>query len=418
MNLEQVYDALQKIAGVSSKTEKEKLVEFYLSDETFAKVCFYAYNPFYHYGVVPDLRQPTTAAQISGTAKTPFPQSFFDILDWLRTREIKGADARKLVDDAIREWHIPVADLLIFILRKDLRAGFTDGTLNRVRKGFVPSFDCMLAHKYEEKRIKSWPVAVQPKLDGVRCLVRYDLQSGDIRFFSRTGKEEFAKFPLIEQDLILCGKPSSPGIIWIDGELTSGNFNKTVGDVRRKSAVIEDVVLTVFEWLYEYDFQNGSPDGHVSRRNWLLANVPDDLDFVKPIDEWEAHSHEQIMLQYQTVRDQGGEGVIVKPLNGRYEPKRSHAWLKIKDQQTLDLRCIGTFEGEGKYAGMIGGFIVDHKGTAVKVGSGLSDELRRKSPDEFIDQILEVEFHEVTPDNSLRHPRFNGVRFDKTQPDA
>ena len=31
-----------------------------------------------------------------------------------------------------------------------------------------PYLGAMLAHEFEEKRVKSWPVAVEPKLDGIR----------------------------------------------------------------------------------------------------------------------------------------------------------------------------------------------------------------------------------------------------------
>ena len=56
----------------------------------------------------------------------------------------------------------------------------------------------MLAHKYDDKRVDwSQPVYIQPKLDGVRCLIKResdfpgqeDLASFSVKAYSRTGKE-------------------------------------------------------------------------------------------------------------------------------------------------------------------------------------------------------------------------------------
>jgi DNA ligase-1 len=65
---------------------------------------------------------------------------------------------------------------------------------------------------------------------------------------------------------------------------------------------------------------------------------------------------------------------------------------------------------------MLGGFIVDYKGKEVRVGSGFSDAERHDlwfSKHSQIGNIIEVKYHEVTPDGSLRHPVFGGFRYDK-----
>ena len=88
--------------------------------------------------------------------------------------------------------------------------------------------------------------------------------------------------------------------------------------------------------------------------------------------------------------------------------------MKIKAEETLDLYVTGWEPGTGKYEGMIGALIVNHKGVPVNVGSGLSDTLRQEDPAEIVGRMIEVEYHEVTPDGSLRHPRFKRFRDDKS----
>jgi ATP-dependent DNA ligase len=104
--------------------------------------------------------------------------------------------------------------------------------------------------------------------------------------------------------------------------------------------------------------------------------------------------------------------------------------MKMKAEETLDLTVVDAFEGTGKYEGKLGGLTVLHEGLRVNVGSGFSDQQREEfwelydedmqrrkecgdrgedAVDTLLGAVAEVQYHEVTPDGSLRHPRF--VRF-------
>jgi ATP-dependent DNA ligase len=114
------------------------------------------------------------------------------------------------------------------------------------------------------------------------------------------------------------------------------------------------------------------------------------------------------------------EGAIVKPLDGLYELKRTWGWMKLKAEETEDLRVVGVFEGEGRFQGMLGGLIVDRNGVSVRVGGGFSDEQRRElwsGGVKVCNRLIEVEFHEVIKETgSLRHPRFLRFRDDLPNP--
>jgi ATP-dependent DNA ligase len=123
--------------------------------------------------------------------------------------------------------------------------------------------------------------------------------------------------------------------------------------------------------------------------------------------------------------------LIVKSANGLWRDKRSNDWLKIKAQETLDLTIIGGFEGQGELDGTLGGVIVDFEGEKVRVGSGFSRSDRDRLYADFqrdlkeleeggTDFVLfgvtaEVQFQEVTPAGSLRHPVFIRLRKDKDE---
>ena len=121
----------------------------------------------------------------------------------------------------------------------------------------------------------------------------------------------------------------------------------------------------------------------------------------------------------------------------------------MKAEENEDLTVIGVFMGQAgtKNVNTIGGVIVDRNGVSVRV-SGLTDEMRALiwerwqrdavilgvTPDvgfagaqyaeivgksdigtfEVLGIVAEIEYHEVTRDGSLRHPRFVRWRHDKT----
>lgn len=71
----------------------------------------------------------------------------------------------------------------------------------------------------------------------------------------------------------------------------------------------------------------------------------------------------------------------------------------------------------GKFKGTLGSIVVDYKGTALGVGSGLSDEDREylwNHRNEYVGRIATVQYFEETQDStgkpSLRFPVFKEIR--------
>lgn len=137
------------------------------------------------------------------------------------------------------------------------------------------------------------------------------------------------------------------------------------------------------------------------------------------------------------------EGIMVKNPAGLYDKKKSRGWLKMKPAETLDLPIVGAYLGNPgtKYEHTLGGVVVDYNGVHVRVSAFPDDERdplwadfqhdlklagddHHKEKDawvidvtlegaELMGRLIEVEFHEVTPDGSLRHPRYIRFRDDK-----
>jgi len=451
MNSSDVLYNLNTIAALSSRTDKEAALDAFIKDDLMKKVLQMMCDPFITFGITPPV--------LKGIGIINFDLEcswLWSLLDALRTRTLTGNEARDMVSRAMVRLNPDSCELLFRILSKDPRAGFTKNTINRVMPGTIPVFEVMLSKKYEEKRVKSFPVGVEPKLDGLRALGL--CKDGVTRFYSRVGNH----FPsldhlsnqvaeMVEAALEVAAnrlkadsndrlahvfsKLLLGGKVAIDCEAITGSFNKSVGDVKRVGAAV-DVTLNIFDAVPYLMMIGDSSEIKIPfklRRKFtefLVSCKPEDAPFViTPITY--ANSHEEIMSLYADYQNQGLEGAMVKILDAPYVKKKGFHWMKIKSEETEDLIIFDAFEGEGKYAGKLGGFLVNFNGVTVSVGGGFSDEQREQywsdytddlcdgdddvTPTKILGRMIEVKYHEITPDLSLRHPRFIKFRSDKDE---
>lgn len=433
MDSNEIFQAVEEIAAAKGN-DKKAVIGQYKGDKDFMRVLDMAYNPYITYGI-------TKVAPFEYYANdNPLTDEHWDVFEKLANRELTGGAAESAVIDILRNVSVDSGQLVMRILNKDLRAGITAKSVNSVVKGHIPIFECMLAHKFDAARIKTWPQYVEPKLDGVRVIAYVNPTKRTANFYSRTGKE-FTAFNHLGEHLIQIAEKIDIGPIIFDGEIVSGNFNKTVSEVRKKDMTAEDAEYHIFDAMSLEDFESGKASiAFEERRGFLVNNfVRRVMDYpaIKLVPCYKVNSVDEIQLIYQSIRDKGGEGIIVKSPSEHYVCKRSYGWMKIKGQESIDVKIVDVEPGTGKYEGKLGALVVDVNGVMVNVGSGLSDEQRdsfwkaamedqsfvpddlssggarlfwkENGPGELMGREIEVEFHEFTPDGSLRHPRF--LRF-------
>ena len=450
---------------------KEQILAELLADPFGVKVAQYTYDPFITYGITPKRTE-------TGCGLTVFSEGghVFETLDRLAKRDLSGNAAHETLDALYGQLNSASCELLWRILSKNFRAGITAKSINIVRPGTIDTFEVMLSHKYEEQHIKSFPVAMEPKLDGLRapCLIK----NGQGRFFSRVGNHFLALDDLGDQvaavvqrlfdDLkehapdhailkLMGGGENKHPTLALEGEVLSGMFAESSGAARRKSEkatnaefhffdvvpykVMTDYRIREFKWsglirrsILEHIAGGIKPGEPITLVPRLLAyslveaqRIYDDYRNT-PLATYLARGDEeketQLLLTLVDASTGGPkmlEGAMVKSLEGFYEKKRSRTWLKMKATESEDIVVTSLFEGNGKYVGQLGGIICDFNGVSVRVGGGFSDAQRQEywnNPSSILGRCAEVEYHEVTPDLSLRHPRFVRWRDDKHEKDA
>ena len=389
--LDAAYQECMQLYRTSSTTSRIKKLQAIADSagmwrKVFLSALYYAYDPYKRYHV--------TRGTVRGSGTDILGLDQFVLLDKLSMREISGNAAPYAVSQVCQRLTPVSAEMFKRILLKDLRIGLGAASINKAFPGLVPEHKVMLAKPLEWHRVK-YPCISTVKLDGVRAIYR------DGTFYTRNGK-------VLHGLEALAGRLSSAPVL--DGELVCPGM-----DFQTSSGSLRSFAETPNAQFCIIDLPE-----HPSK--YFLSRIADARYWVElqiDIVPWRhVHNSDDIEAHYQACLNAGYEGVVVKPLEYEYVNKRSFDWMKLKAINTVDARIVDIFEGTGKYSSSAGGVIIQMPDSEVlvRVGSGFSDEQRDHiyaDPDMFIGRMIEVKYHEVTPDGSLRHPRFYRWRDDK-----
>ena len=368
--------------------------------------------------------------------------AFLFLQEQLANRSLTGhaaRDAIKLAMDVATQdqWNGWYRRILI----KDMRAGFSESTVNKVCKAAgkeelgVPVFSCQLAHdgaNHQKKMIGKKQIEI--KLDGVRALVViHDTHGKKIEMYSRNGKQFHNFDHIIEEIRAVVQENPVPYPLVLDGEVMSASFQDLMKQVQRKVATKSpDAVLHLFDTIPLGCFLKGTWDKPQSYRSEITKGWVDDhqhaLEHVVALDweevdlDTEEGQNRFVELNKKAVAG-GYEGVMIKDLDSGYKNKRSHSWLKQKPFIEVTLEVVAVEEGTGKNVGKLGALVCagidDGKDIRVNVGSGFTDDDRAAIWDarsHVIGNLVEVRADAVTQNQdtddtySLRFPRFKTFR--------
>lgn len=319
------------------------------------------------------------------------------------------------------------------IVNRTLKLGIGKSLLDKI------DTSPMLAKKYNGEILRN-DIVVTEKLDGNRCIAKFNNNSGLWEFKSRNGKSMNVAFDMTgfdttriydgevmsrrQADLVLermYAIKNKTEFVNTDAREAQLLFNETSGLINRKSGK-KDLIYNVF------DIIDDSSD-YETRREALIDEFTEyDPEYnIRIVPQlYKGKDINVINELLDRITSMGGEGIMLNKLDRTYENKRTDALLKYKQVKHIDMLVTDIEYGNGKYDGLIGALCctisVDNGETiSCKVGSGLNDDQRYKwalNPQDIIGKIVEVAYHEVTSnkvtgDLSLRFPRLIRVREDK-----
>ena len=285
--------------------------------------------------------------------------------------------------------------------RKDL--GYWEDINDCDKKVF---FQPMLAQDYNKRKDKiKFPLYSQPKLDGIRCIVKSD------GMWTRNGKEIISA-PHIYENLKHIFE-NQPDLV-LDGELYTSNkdvdFNTIISYVRKTKPTQSDLDLSkeyIEYWMY--DLYEGKDEPYLDRID-KLNNLVGELNFdmFETVYTKTLNSFEEIEENLKRYVSEGFEGQILRDPNAPYENKRSNGLLKHKNFFDEEFEVIGYSEGVGKFSGKLATLKVDVNGVQVDCTiNGTMSYLEElfQIKDSLIGKKATVKYFEKTTDNSLRFPK-------------
>ena len=272
----------------------------------------------------------------------------------------------------------------------------------------------MLAYPVSDKPIDySKGVYMQPKLDGVRCLIQYD--NGVVTAYSRTGKV----WKNIEHITLNLYKffDKHPNVV-LDGELYNHDFRddfeqiismvrKTKPDTEARAKSRDNVQF------HCYDIVNKKMK-FSTRDKWIKDNLQESYCIIT-VPTIQMTSEDGARLTHAVNLKAGYEGSIVR-LDTPYQCKRSHSLRKFKDFSDAEANIVGYEEGKGKRAGTLGKFIMqDDDGNQFGCPPGKGHNYKDlaimlANIHEYMGQRATFTYFEKTKAGSYRHPLFKCIR--------
>jgi DNA ligase 1 len=271
----------------------------------------------------------------------------------------------------------------------------------------------MLAYPVSDKPIDyTNKISMQPKLDGVRCLIQYD-GTESLVAYSRTGKV-WKNINHILYELIPFFK-KYPNVI-LDGELYNhalrDDFEKIISCVRKTKPTDADRAESrKLVQFHCYDIVDETLTFE-ERYKFVFDNLRDYYG-VRTVVTQAVASESLSKVVHQQNLDAGYEGSILRT-NDAYQCKRSHSLRKFKDFHDAEAVITDWVEGKGKRVGTIGKFMaIDADGNTF--GMPVMDNFKKlqtmfKEMQSWVGKEATFTYFERTKANSYRHPLFKAIR--------
>ena len=276
----------------------------------------------------------------------------------------------------------------------------------------------MLAYPVSDKPINYGDkISMQPKLDGVRCLIQYERRvqprEDVVVAYSRTGKE----WKNIDHILFNL-KPwfqLNPNVI-LDGELYNhdlkDDFEKIISLVRKQKPddidMLESADMVQFHC---YDIIDETKTFE-ERNRFIQQTVPRN-HCVKHVKTQTVGSETLAKVVHQQNLDNGYEGSILRT-NDTYKCGRSWNLRKFKDFHDDEALLLDWVEGKGKRKGTIGKFMAqDSEGNIFGMPVMDKFDYLQENFEEmktWVGKLATFTYFERTNANSYRHPLFKAIR--------
>lgn len=183
---------------------------------------------------------------------------------------------------------------------------------------------------------------------------------------------------------------------------------KPLYNLEKVPSWIKDAEIYAGNWEASMSLVRTSVNGSPVPMSCVYSLVPlDPRLFLTTVKDPTKEFIEDLMKEQVS---KGDEGLILR---------QGDKWLKVKPEATADIYVTGFQAGTGKHKGKMGALLTKRG----KVGTGFTDEQRTwwqmmfdlHGLEWLQQQLIEVEYMELTSGGKFRHSRFIRIRDDKSE---
>ena len=211
----------------------------------------------------------------------------------------------------------------------------------------------MAVHEYSKHKSKiKYPCFAQYKLDGIRLIAKYDIETDTVTLLSRRLNTIFG-FENVKDDLKYIFK-LNPNII-IDGELYNHNLSlqEISGIVRHQDTELaekKDLFFYVFDYIDLYN--KVTFEERINNLEKIFKKVKK-LDSIKLLDTYVINNEQDGNKLFNKALKEKYEGIIYKNTDALYQystikETRTYEMLKRKNSHSAEYKIVGFEGGKGK----------------------------------------------------------------------
>lgn len=273
------------------------------------------------------------------------------------------------------------------------------------------------------------------KFDGYRAQIA--ISGSEVRVYTRNGHDWTEQFKVVLDPL----RKLTKGSVLLDGEIVAIDKAGRTNFSMLKTGIAAGIPLKFYAFdIFEKDGEDLAKTPLIERKA-ILEELIGERDAADSL-QYSHHVVDAGKSVFDAMCKGGHEGMIAKRADARYVGDRTKAWLKIKCTKRQEFviggwrpsdngrgmasLILGTYEkGQLVYRGRVGtGFSeamkdkimaqLEKRCLAKPAFASVPRDIARKAMWVKPELVAEVAYAEITPDGSLRHASFQGLRADKT----
>lgn len=442
MNSDEIFGLIEAVGNTPGKNDKIAMLKACAGSATLKKVLQDAYDPTNSYGI----RAVPNRTSLTDSGKQ-FDEQSWRILAQMRSRDLTGSAMLAAVAHELDHLTLFSSELFKRIMLKDMRAGFSEETCNKVWPGLTPDFPYMRCSLPKDTNFDDWGMGKegaisQQKQDGMFLNVDHEL-NGAVFIYSRQGSmfpmEKFEDLAAAISATLLAGTQShGECLVLRDGVVLAREIGNGVLNSVLKGGDFEPNEKPIFVAWDQIPLSSVKSKGKCAvpykqrliglveqlRANKTPSITLTDTKIIKSLREAYQHCAE--------ILAKGGEGTILKRSSAIWKDGTSKEQIKLKLEFESDLKVVAIVPGKanGKNAGRAGSLTCETLDGQLRVDVAVKGEKMRDAVDannaDWIGRIMPVVGNLIlkpstsSPLHSLFLPRFSQAdyRLDKTIPDT